>query len=139
MTRSPSLPQQYFAAVGRGDVEAAVALLAPGADFRTPIGAVPVPDGVRGMLQGYGDAFPGHRFEVQRTVTSGDDVVVEGVWVGTHTGPMHLPDGTSIPATGRSVAIPYATVFKLDGDRIAMHHAYWDMAGFLGQLGLTGK
>jgi predicted ester cyclase len=91
------------------------------------------------MLDGYVQAFPGNRFEIARTVVSGNSIVVEGVWIGKHTGPMILPDGSTVPASGRSVRVPYATLFTLEGDRISSHHAYWDMASFLGQLGLFAR
>lgn len=138
MNEPNTLPERYFAAVGRGDVEGALALLAPNADFQTPAGAVPVPHGVRAMLEGYVRAFPGNRFEIARIIGSGKDVVVEGAWLGKHTGPMAMPDGASLPSTGRSVRLPYVTVFELEGERISSHRAYWDMASFLGQLGLAG-
>jgi len=50
---------------------------------------------------------------------------------------MALPIGSSIPATGRSVKIPFATLFRVKSGKIASHRAYWDMATFLGQLGLS--
>jgi steroid delta-isomerase-like uncharacterized protein len=136
MDDAQTIPEQYFAAVGRGDVERVLALLVPNADFRTPVGPLSVPDGVRAMLEGYARAFPGNRFEVTRSIASGNEVAVEGAWVAKHTGPMTMPDGSSLPATGKALRVPYATLFKLEGNKIASHHAYWDMAGFLGQLGL---
>jgi steroid delta-isomerase-like uncharacterized protein len=131
-----TIPEQYFAALDAGDVAAAAALLAPNAEFSTPAGAVPVPEGARAMLDGYVRAFPGNRFEVTRTVASSGEVAVEGVWVGKHTGPLSMPDGSNVPATGRTVRVPYVTMFRVEANRIASHRAYWDMASFLGQLGL---
>ena len=131
------IAEKYFKAVGEGKVEEAVSLFAPGADFTTPAGPVPAPEGIRQMLGGYAQAFPDNRFEVARAVVSGEDVVLEGFWIGKHTGPMALPNGHSIPATGRSVKIPFATLFRVKAGKIASHRAYWDMAGFLGQLGLS--
>lgn len=139
MNDAKTLPEQYFAAIGRGDVEQALSLIAVHADFQTPAGRVPVPDGVRAMLNGYVTAFPGSRFEVTRVFGNDDEMAVEGNWVGTHNGPMSMPDGSKLPPTGKSVRVPYATLFKLNRDQITSHHAYWDMASLLGQLGLATR
>ena len=137
MNHSKTLPEQYFAALGRGDVEQALSLLAADADFQMPVGRVSVPDGARAMLNGYVVAFPGNRFEVTRAFGNDEEIAVEGTWVGTHSGPMSLPDGSKLPPTGKTVRVAYATLFKLKGGKITSHHAYWDMASFLGQLGLA--
>ena len=73
------------------------------------------------MLQGYVSAFPDNRFEVKNTVAAGDQVVMEGDWVGTHRGPLPLPGGQSIPATGRAVRSPFVTVFRVREGRIVSH------------------
>jgi steroid delta-isomerase-like uncharacterized protein len=139
VNEAKTLAEQYFAAVGRGDVEQALSLIAADADFQTPAGRAPMPDGVRAVLNGYVVAFPGNRFEVTRTFGSGDEVAVEGHWVGKHSGPLRLPDGSELPATGKTVRVPYVTLFGLKGNQITSHHAYWDMASFLGQLGLAAR
>ena len=130
-----SVAESYFQAITRRDVEGALAALAPGAEFIAPSGGVPFPDGVRAMLAGYDAAFPGSRFETKLAVEAGADVAIEGVWIGKHTGPMHLPDGRSIPATNREVRAPFVTVFRVRDGKIASHRAYWDMAAFMAQLG----
>ena len=130
-----SVAESYFQAVTRRDVEGALATFAPGAEFVEPSGGVPFPDGVRAMLTGYDTAFPGSRFEVKLAVEAGADVAIEGIWSGKHAGPMQLPDGRSIPATNRDVRAPFVTVFRVRGGKIVSHRAYWDMAGFMAQLG----
>ena len=48
-----------------------------------------------------------------------------------------MPDGSSIPPTHKTVAVPFATVFRVSGGKIVSHHGYWDAAGFMRQLGLA--
>jgi len=98
------------------------------------MGPIPVPDGLRAFLQGYEDSFPGARFEVSNAVEAGDQVAVEGIWCGKHTGGLQLPDGRTIPATHREVRAPFVTVFRVRDGKIAAHRGYWDLAGFMGQL-----
>ena len=130
------IAQSYFAAVGRGDIDKALALFAPGAEFVAPIGPVPFPDGARHLLKGYANAFPGHRFEVTHAIEQGAHLVLEGVWTGKHAGPLHLPDGHDLPPTQKTVRAPFVTIFSIDNGRIASHRGYWDLAGFMAQLGL---
>ena len=50
------------------------------------------------------------------TIQDGDAFAVEGVWTGTHTGPLAGPGG-EIPATGRSVTLPFCAVGTLRDGR----------------------
>ena len=129
-----SVAESYFHAVTRGDLQGALATFAAGAEFIEPTGGVPYPDGVRAMLGGYISAFPGCRFEIKLAVESGTDVAIEGVWIGKNTGPMQLPDGNKMPATGKEVRAPFTTMFRIRDGKIVSHRAYWDMGGFMAQL-----
>src|SRR5688572_28135336 len=96
------LAAQYFAATERGDIDGALASFAPDAEFIGPMGRLPMPEGVRAYLGGYAGSFPDARFEIHHVIEAGDEVVLEGEWVGTHTGPLIFPDGTTLPATGKA-------------------------------------
>jgi steroid delta-isomerase-like uncharacterized protein len=62
---------------------------------------------------------------------SGDTVALEGVWVGTNNGPFG-----PLPATGRSVSMPWANLLRFDPDgRIIYGTAYYDQLTPLTQLG----
>lgn len=81
-------------------------------------------------------AFPGIRGDIENLVASGDQVVYETTWKGTHTGPLVTPDGQTIPATGRDVILPACLVVRVRGDRIVEQHHYFDMVTMLSQLGI---
>jgi predicted ester cyclase len=100
-----------------------------------------VVDGHRGeaVLQFWDEtmeAFPDNRITVARVVAQGDLLVEESRIDATNTGLIAGPDGTPIPATGRTLSLPFAGVHRIDGDRIISSHFYWDMFDMLGQLGL---
>jgi steroid delta-isomerase-like uncharacterized protein len=139
MGQTREIAERYFRCIEKGDIGAALECLAPGAEFTNPLGAMPVPDGVRMMLQSYVVGFPDNRFEVKNVIEAGDQVAMEGDWVGTHRGPLPLPDGSSVPATGKALRSPFVTIFRVREGRIVSHRGYWDLAGFLGQLGLGPK
>ena len=129
-----AIAERYFQAVTRGDIAAALACFAPGAEFVSPAGPAPVPDGVRAMLQGYEESFPRSVFEVLVAIESGDLVAIEGIWIGRHAGVLQLPDGRKIPPTQREVRAPFVTIFRIRDGKIAAHRGYWDLAGFMAQL-----
>jgi len=57
--------------------------------------------------------------------------------VGTHTGPVTLPDGTQIPPTGRSVQIRGMEFVQLRDGEIVVDNLYYDSLAMLAQLGLV--
>ena len=139
MSTNREIAEQYLRLIDRGQVDAAVALFAPAFEFTNPMARVTDVGTLAMMMKGYGASFPGHQAEITNAVEAGEHVVVEGIWRGTHTGPMMLPNGASIPATGKTVAVPFATLFRIQGGKIQSHHGYWDAAGFMAQLGLGGS
>lgn len=67
---------------------------------------------------------------------SGDWTATTGVLEATFSEPMMLPDGKSIPPTGKKVKIPMATIAKWKSGCIAEEHLFWDNAEYMKQLGL---
>ena len=41
-----------------------------------------------------------------------------------------------VPPTGRSIDLPFTTVFQARDGKLTAHRAYWDNVGFMAQLGL---
>lgn len=82
------------------------------------------------------DGMPDCRIEVSLLFGEGDVVVEEAVAVGTNTAPSLGPDGASVPATGRSVSVPFSAVHEVRGEEIVSSRFYWDTMTILGQLGL---
>lgn len=95
-------------------------------------------------LQGVGDIIPGWQTwkeampDTKGTVTSafatGNTVVLEITWQGTHTGPLQGPGGT-VPATGRQQTTRAAWVLNFDGGKINESRHYFDMLSFMQQIG----
>jgi len=65
------------------------------------------------------------------TVSSATAAVVQGVYVGTNTGPLG-----PFPASGRAVSMPFAIVMRFDGEGSVTDYAvYYDQLTLLSQLG----
>ena len=45
-----------------------------------------------------------------------------------------MPDGGSLPATGRSVSAPFVTMLEVSEGAITSHRPYWDVAALMAQL-----
>jgi predicted ester cyclase len=80
--------------------------------------------------------FPDNRVRVVALAEDGELPAEEGVLSGTNTGPIPMPDGTEVPATGAAVELPYLAMHTVRDDRIVESRYYWDQMAMLGQLGL---
>src|SRR5579872_5140231 len=69
------------------------------------------PDGYRQFVLGFADAFPESSTEVINVFATEDQVIVELIGRGTHTGPLHSPAG-DIPPTGRKVDLRFCDVYQ---------------------------
>jgi predicted ester cyclase len=86
-------------------------------------------------MDAFWTAAPDGRHRIVKAHETDDTIVVEGVFSGTHTGPLASPQGP-IPATGQAFSFPYADVLQIRDGKVVAHSVYWDNMTFLGQLGL---
>lgn len=81
-------------------------------------------------------AFPDAKYHDIAKHESGKTAIDEGMFTGTHTKPMELPDGRTIPATKKSVTMRGCDVATVEGGKIKEHHFYFDMLSMMEQLGV---
>jgi ketosteroid isomerase-like protein len=60
----------------------------------------------------------------------------EGFVTGTHTAPLPMSSGESIPPTGKQIRVRDCDVATVEGGLVTSHNFYFDQMEFLGQLGL---
>jgi predicted ester cyclase len=82
------------------------------------------------------DAFPDCRSTINVAVAEGNEAIQEAVFTGTHTQTLHLPDNQDIPATGKSVAIPFTLGLTYLGGKWSSFRLIFDRAELMTQLGL---
>ena len=129
--------QANFDAFNAHDLEQFSRLWA--ADFLAEQTGEPVPfhgEQHRMYLQSYLTAFPDAHIEVTLMIAHGDYVFVHWTGTGTHTGPLHTPTGSAIPATGKQVVFKASETYQLNGGKIAHLWGFFDRVSLLGQLGL---
>jgi steroid delta-isomerase-like uncharacterized protein len=138
MGTAREIAEAYFAAaLDRGDLEDALCQLRQDVEFASPAAQTRGRDKLRPYLEGFAGAFPDARYKINWAIESGASVALEGVYSGTHTGTLRMPDGTELAATGRHVSVPFVTLFDVKDDKISSHRAYWDVASVMAQLGLV--
>ena len=86
-------------------------------------------------LQEWKEAMPDVTGEVTSATATGDTVVLEVTWTGTHTGPLQSPGGV-IPATSRQQTTRASWLMKFDGGKVEESRHYFDMLSFMQQLGV---
>ena len=135
MTDARTLAERLFDVIDSHrwtDVETA---LHPDAEMSSPFGDRLTVAAWLDVNRSFAVACPDGRHTLTDVVDDGDRFAIEGVWTGTHTGPMAGPAG-EIPPTGRSVVLPFCGVATRRGDRIAAVTVYLDQLTMLAQLGL---
>jgi steroid delta-isomerase-like uncharacterized protein len=135
MGEARELGERWFETVKTGDAAAVASMLADEVDFLSPAGPLSDPGEIAGYVGSYTTAFPDTEFVIRDWVEDDERAVAEGRFTGTHTGTMSTPMGELSP-TGRSVDLPFTTVFEVRDGKITAHRAYWDNATFMMQLGL---
>jgi predicted ester cyclase len=91
---------------------------------------------IANYLRQFSDAFPDIQYEHIDKHEAGNVAVDEGYITGTHTAPLPMPSGESIPPTGKRIRVRDCDVATVEGGLVTSHNFYFDQMEFLGQLGL---
>ena len=124
-------------AFNRHDVNALMQLYGDNAEFRGPGGMVARGhDEIRRFTEGWIQGFPDAKITSHNRIISGNTVVEEGVFTGTHTGIVPTPMG-DIPPTGKKVEGEFVDVFELENGKIVSDRLTFDRMQLMEQLGLV--
>ena len=127
---------RFYEDFGAGDIDGAVSVCAEDLEIVDPgMGHVVGRECFRQYLETFKRAMPDARAMIEHTVQSGEAVVAEGRFIGTHTGPLATDDGDVAP-TGASVDLRFADLSWVRDGKIVAYHTYYDQLGLLTQLGL---
>jgi steroid delta-isomerase-like uncharacterized protein len=137
MDRYRSLLDRYVERYNAGDLDAVMDLYAEDAVQLMPDGTFRGRSAVRERLAQELDAFSDLAHRVVSYVEQGDAFADEWVFVGTHKGPVVLPDGTEVAPTGKRVEMPGMELVKVRDGKIVANNLYYDNLAVLMQLGLV--
>lgn len=120
------------------DQETLKRLYAANATAETPDqGTVSGPEAIAAWFEQFATAFPDASWESTHKHESGNVAIDEGYVVGTHTGPLPMPGGESVPATGRSMRLRGCDAATVENGRVTSHRFYFDQMELLEQLRLA--
>ena len=137
MEANRELLERYVALYNAGDLDACMELYAEDAVQRMHDGLFEGVDAIRERLARDLVAFPDAEYVVESFVEDGDRFADEWTFTGTNTGPLRLPDGTEIPATGKPVQIKGMELVEVRGGKIVVDNLYYDFMAAVAQLGLV--
>ena len=132
-----SLLDRYVERYNAGDLDAVMDLYAEHSVQLMPDGIFKGRSAIRDRLAKELDAFSDIAHRVVSYVEQGDAFADEWVFVGTHTRPLLLPDGTQVPPTGKRVEMPGMEFVQMRDGKIIVDNLYYDNLGVLVQLGLV--
>ena len=136
MDKYRGLLDHYVERYNAGDLDGVMDLYAEESTQRMPDGTFEGRSAIRHRLAQEMTSFSDLAHRVVSYVEGGDAFADEWVFVGTHTGPVVLPDGTEVPATGTRIEIPGMEVVVLRDGKIVANNLYYDNLAVAAQLGL---
>jgi steroid delta-isomerase-like uncharacterized protein len=136
MSNHRALLDRAVAVYNDGNLDGYVDLYTDDAILATPEGTFKGKDELRGRFARELSALSDFRFDVISYVETGDTFADEFIFAGTHTGPLLMPDGTELPATGRRIEVRGMEMVQVRDGRMAVDNLYYDNVAVLAQLGL---
>ena len=137
MGQPRELMDRATAAVISGDLEALRDIYAPDVVATTPDeGELHGIDRFLEWNRTFVAAFSDRHFVPLNALEAEECAIDQGEFVATHTEPLTLPDGETVPATGKQIRVRAADVATVRGGRIVRHDFYFDQLDMFVQLGL---
>ena len=136
MSELRAIVDRHYEGINRHDLDSAVSMFTD--DVESTFPGAPTMKGVepfRQYVAVFLTAAPDAHIAAHRYLESGDTVVVEGAFSGTHTGPLMTPMG-EVPPTGRHFEFTFCDILQARGGKAYNHRVYFDQADFMMQLGL---
>jgi predicted ester cyclase len=120
-----------------GDGHKTAALYEPDAVYHLYPESIEGREAIAESMASWYEAFPNITWELVNLMSSGDTFIAEGIFRGTHNGPMQTDQG-EIPPTGKSVEVPCCFIGRVsENGMIAEDRTYFNAAIMMEQLGLA--
>jgi len=135
---SAHLVDQFFAAMTSGDMDTVKSLFADNC-VSTDFASGKVSNGVEENMadvEQWRAAFSNMKVEAVSHIEKGNAVVTEMKFEGTNDGDMQGPDGSSMPATGKTVSMQGCQICEFENGKMVNTRQYYDMMSMMAQLGM---
>ena len=137
MGQARELMDRVTHAVLAGELDALREVYAPDVVFSTP--DVGTRHGVEELVEwhrSFTDAFSDIEYRSERALETQECAIDQGEIIGTHTRPLQLPDGQSVPPTRKQIRMRAMDIATVANGRIVRHDFYFDQLDMMTQLGL---
>jgi predicted ester cyclase len=136
MEHHKALLERYVERYNAGDLDGVMELYAEESVQLMPDGTFKGRAAIRDRLGQELLAFSDLAHRYTSYVEEADAFADEWVFVGTHTGPVVLPDGTEVPPTGKRVEVQGMELVRVRDGKIVLDNLYYDNLAVAAQLGL---
>ena len=138
MGQARELMNRATAAVLAGDLEALRNIYADDMVASTPDeGTLHGIDAYLEWNRSFIASFSDTSYEPQREFETEDCAIDQGYFVATHTEDMELPDGQTLPASGKQIRVRAVDLATVREGKIVQHDFYFDLLDMLTQLGVS--
>lgn len=141
VTTGEELARRYVDTFNARDMDAWIALFAEDAVVHDPFFPEPSRgrEAINDVLKVVLRAFPDMQWrQLRRAIDAGDRAAVEIAADAVNDGPLEMPDGGEVPATGRAISFETGVFWLIGRDGlITEERSYFDAAGLTAQLGIT--
>jgi ketosteroid isomerase-like protein len=93
-------------------------------------------DGFRQMMKFHKAPWPDGTVTVVSQLVGEEGVTNECLYHATHTQPLPMPDGTTLPPTGKKLELRFIEVWRYKNGELVSLHNYSDSLALLQQLGV---
>jgi ketosteroid isomerase-like protein len=138
MGQARELMDRFTEAVVAGDFDTLREVYDPDVEFTAP--DVGTQRGIEAFVKWnhfFVDAFSERGYHAERALETENSAIDQGELVGTHTNAVELPDGQSVPPTGKQVRLRAVDIATVSDGKIVRHDFYYDQLELLTQLGVT--
>lgn len=140
MSTTKELAEHAFDVYNSGDIDAFMEIYADDAVVSYPgypEGTLQGRDAIRQNWAQQWAGFPDSHIRSELLLAEGDTVADEFTYTGTNTGPVAMPDGSTMTATGRHVEMKGMQLLKLRDGKVVRHELFLDSWIMLTQMGLA--
>ena len=138
MSELEQIRDTHYKGISGNDLDLACSVFAEDVETTTPQGVMQGLAEFRQFGEAFAAAVPDATIRALRTFESGDTIISEGSYSGTHTGDLVGATGT-MPATGSTFSFPFVDLMQVADGEVVSHRIYWDMMGFMAQLGVPAQ
>ena len=136
MPNAREVTDRLTEAVNHEDLDAVTSCYSPDAVVIAPEGTYKGRDQIAEYFQAWFTPFSEISADVTTKAAWGDQALDEWSLSCTNTGPLDMPTGETVPATGKRVTVRGVDICTVEDGLIVEHHVYYDQVELLGQLGL---